>query len=66
LRVVEPQKRQLILETKRATVWNSSSTVARSLEQKTSGQQDADDYEDCDDDDFNKAHDRLTSSLKRC
>lgn len=33
----------------------------RRLKQKTSGQQDADDYEDCDDDDFNQAHDRLTS-----
>jgi len=34
------------------------------LKQKAPGQQDADDYEDCDDDDFNKTHDRLTSAEK--
>jgi len=37
--------------------------MLESLEQKASSQQDADDYEDCDDDDFNQAHDRLTSTL---
>jgi hypothetical protein len=34
------------------------------LKQKASSQQDADYYEDCDDDDFYKAHDRLTSTKK--
>jgi hypothetical protein len=40
---------------------NRTSLLRRS-EQEASSQQNADDYEDCDDDDLNKAHDRLTSS----
>jgi hypothetical protein len=36
----------------------------RRLKQEASSEQDADDYEDCDDDNFNKAHDRLTSLQK--
>jgi hypothetical protein len=36
----------------------------RRLKQEASSEQNADDYEDCDDDNFYKAHDRLTSLQK--
>jgi hypothetical protein len=41
-----------------------SAILPQRSKQKASGQQNADDYEDCDDDNFYQAHDRLTSLLK--